>query len=70
MPYAKGTIEFKHHISICHVHEDVCKHLGIDSSNDQDIHTKYLNMIEFYSPCFFYIILTQTKMKIPTTSAL
>ena len=70
MWYAKGTIEFKHYISISHVHGGLCKHLGIDSSNDQDINTKYLNMIEFYSPCFFYIILTPTKMKIPTTSAL
>ena len=52
-------------LSIWHVHGDLCKHLGIDSSTDLDdrysnlflnayrnrhAHTEYLNMIEGYSP--------------------
>ena len=32
MPYAKGTIEFNHCLGIRHVHDDLCKHLEIDSS--------------------------------------
>ena len=31
MPYAKGTIQ-----SIRHVHGDLCKYLGIDSSTDPE----------------------------------
>ena len=52
-------------LSIRHAHGDLCKHLGIDSSTDQDdrysnlflnayinrhAHTEYLKMIEVYSP--------------------
>ena len=33
-PYAKGTIEFNPFLCIRHVHGDLCKHLGIDSSTD------------------------------------
>ena len=49
---------------IWHAHDDLCKHLGIDSSTDLDrysnlflnayinrhAHTEYLKMIEAYSP--------------------
>ena len=34
MPYAKGTIDFIHFLSIQNVHGDLCKHVGIDSSTD------------------------------------
>ena len=34
MPYAKGTINFNHFLSIQYVHGDLCKHLAIDSSTD------------------------------------
>ena len=52
-------------LSIWHVHGDLCKHLGIDSSTDLDdrysnlflnayinrhAHTEYINMIDVYSP--------------------
>ena len=52
-------------LSIRHAHDDLCKHLGIDSSTDLDdrylnlflnayinrhAHTEYLKMIEVYSP--------------------
>ena len=52
-------------LSIRHAHDDLCKHLGIDSStnlNDRysdlflnayinhHVHTEYLKMIEVYSP--------------------
>ena len=36
MPYAKGTIELDLFLNIRHVHGDLCKHLGIDSSTDPD----------------------------------
>ena len=60
MPYAKGTIDFNHFLSIQYVHDDLCKHLGIDSSTDhpdrysnlflnayinRHVHTEYLKMI-------------------------
>ena len=60
MPYAKGTIDFNHFLSIQYVHDDICKHLGIDSSTDHSdrysnlflnayinrhTHTDYLKMI-------------------------
>ena len=64
MPYAKGTIDFDHFLSIWHAHGDLCKHLGIDTSTDRDgysnlflnayinrnAHTEYLKTIEVYSP--------------------
>ena len=52
-------------LSIRHAHGDLCKHLGIDSSTDQDdrysnlflnaylnrhVHAENLKMIEVYSP--------------------
>ena len=65
MPYAKGTIELDHLLSIRHTRGDLCKHFGIYSSTDPDdrysnlflnayinrlAHTEYLKMIEVYSP--------------------
>ena len=64
MPYAKGTIELDHFLSIRHAHGDLCKHSRIDSSTDIQLvlksipkclihrhaHTEYLKMIEVYSP--------------------
>ena len=53
------------HFSTWHAHDDLCKHLGIDSSTDhpdwysnlflnayinRHTHTDYLKMIEAYSP--------------------
>ena len=35
MPYAKGTIDFNHFLSIQYVHGDLCKHLEIDLSTDR-----------------------------------
>ena len=60
MPYAKGTIELDHFLSIQYVHGDLCKHLGIDLSTDQldrysnlflnayinrHVHVEYVKMI-------------------------
>ena len=68
--YKKHAICLKNYrirsfLSIWHAHGDLCKHLGIDSSTDQDdrysnlflnayinrrAHTEYLKMLEVYSP--------------------
>ena len=60
MPYANGTIDFNHFLSIQYVHGDLCKHLGIESRTDhpdrysnlflnafinRHVHTEYLKMI-------------------------
>ena len=60
MSYAKGTIFFNNFLSIQYVHDDLCKHLGIDSSTDHSnrysnlflnakinrhVHAKYLKLI-------------------------
>ena len=36
MPFAKGTIELDHFLSIRYAHGDLYKHLAIDSSTDPD----------------------------------
>ena len=46
MPRAKGTKIFYHFLSIRHVHGDLCKHLGIDSSIDPE------GLISFELPTF------------------
>ena len=60
MPYAKETIELDHFLSSQYVHDDLCKHLGIDSSTDhpdrysnlflnayinRHVHAEYLKMM-------------------------
>ena len=65
MPYAIKDYRIRSLLSIRHAHDDLCKHLGIDSSTDLDdrysnlflnayinrhAHTEYLKMIEVYSP--------------------
>ena len=79
----KGLYRIRSFLSIRHAHGDLCKHLGIDSSTDlndrysnlflnayknRHANTKYLKMIEVYSPSgmFFYIVITP----ISTTSGL
>ena len=41
MPYAKGTIDFNHFLSIQFVNGDLCKHFGIDSIIEDD---RYSNL--------------------------
>ena len=43
-------------LSIQYVHGDLCKHLGIDSSTDQDVHAEYLkwsnSIVLWHTACF------------------
>ena len=44
MPFAKGTIELDHFLSIRYAHDDLCKHLGIDSSTDRMIGIRRIHL--------------------------
>ena len=67
------------------MHDDLCKHLGIDSSTDLDdrysnlflnayinhhAHTEYLKMIKVYSPLGIWHVFYVVLTPISTTSGL